>query len=58
MAIELFGGDEGDDIRNGLMMIKDYHGASGIIEFDEKGVVHKPMGMKVIRNGGVFDLCE
>lgn len=51
LAIKLSGGYKGTDIKNGLMMIKDYHGASGVMEFDQNGDVHKPMGMKVVKNG-------
>ena len=50
-AIELSGGAKGEDIKNGLNMIKDYHGASGVMEFDKNGDVHKPIGFKIIRDG-------
>lgn len=56
-AIRLSGGTKGDEIQRGLMMIKDYHGASGLMEFDEKGDVHKPMGMKIVK-GGKFEWYE
>lgn len=50
-SIELSGGYRGEDIQKGLMMIKDYRGVSGEIEFDENGDVHKAMGMKIVRDG-------
>jgi branched-chain amino acid transport system substrate-binding protein len=50
-AIELSGGETGQDIQTGLMMIEDFHGASGIMTFDEHGDVNKPMGMKIVKNG-------
>jgi branched-chain amino acid transport system substrate-binding protein len=50
-AIELSCGFSGEDIRKGLNMIKDYHGASGVMTFDENGDVHKPIGFKIIKNG-------
>jgi len=50
-AIELSKGSSGDDIKKGLNMLKDFPGASGVMTFDENGDVHKPMGIKVIKNG-------
>ncbi len=50
-AIEKTNSVEGDNIRRGLNMLKDYHGASGVMTFDENGDVHKPTGIRVIRNG-------
>jgi len=50
-AIELSGGNSGEDIRKGLNMLKDYPGASGVMTFDENGDVHKPIGIKVVKNG-------
>jgi branched-chain amino acid transport system substrate-binding protein len=50
-AIRLSGNYTGEGIQKGLMMIKDYHGASGVMEFDENGDVHKPMGMKIVKKG-------
>jgi branched-chain amino acid transport system substrate-binding protein len=41
----------GEEIRTGLRRIKAYHGASGIMEFDESGDVNKPMNMKTIKDG-------
>jgi branched-chain amino acid transport system substrate-binding protein len=51
LAIKLSSGYNGDDIQKGLMMIKNFHGASGIMEFDKNGDVHKPMGMKIVKDG-------
>ena len=51
LAIKLSGGYNGEEIRKGLMMIEDYHGASGVMQFDENGDVHKPMEMKTVKNG-------
>jgi len=51
LAIELSGSSKGEDIQKGLMMIKNYHGASGVIEFDKNGDVHKPIGMKTVKDG-------
>lgn len=51
LAMRLSEGYTGEDIQRGLMMIKDYHGASGVMEFDEKGDVHKPIGMKTVKKG-------
>lgn len=42
---------KGKDIQKGLMMIKDFHGASGVMTFDKNGDVNKPIGMKYIKNG-------
>ena len=50
LAIELSGGDEGVNIQKGLMMIKDFHGASGVMTFDKNGDVQKPIGLKTITN--------
>jgi branched-chain amino acid transport system substrate-binding protein len=41
----------GEGIRDGLKEVRNYEGASGLIEFDDKGDVHKPMRFKVIENG-------
>lgn len=49
LAIKLSGGKAGEDFRKGLMMIKNYQGASGVMQFDEKGDVHKPIGMKIVK---------
>jgi branched-chain amino acid transport system substrate-binding protein len=50
-AIDISKGTSGDQIRQGLTMLKDYPGASGKMTFDEKGDVHKPMGIKTIESG-------
>lgn len=49
-SIQLSGGEVGVDIQKGLMMIKDFHGASGIMTFDKNGDVNKPIKMKTIKN--------
>jgi len=51
LAIELSGSSKGEDIQKWLMMIKNYHGASGVIEFDKNGDVHKPIGIKTVKDG-------
>ncbi len=43
------GSSEG--IRNGLASIKEYHGASGIITFDENGDVSKPYEFYTVKDG-------
>jgi len=48
-AVKLGGGFNGERIKNGLMRIKKYEGASGLIEFDQKGDVHKPIDIKVVK---------
>jgi branched-chain amino acid transport system substrate-binding protein len=40
-----------DGIRDYLYTVKDYSGASGIISFDSKGEVFKPMAIKRVVNG-------
>lgn len=49
-AMILSKGQSGSDIKEGLMMIKNYHGVSGIMEFDKNGDVHKPIGFKTVQN--------
>jgi len=49
-AVKLSGGFSGEDIRKGLNMLKDYPGVSGQMSFDVNGDVHKPMGIKQIKN--------
>lgn len=44
-------GYTGDGIRNYLLELKQWSGASGIIEFDANGDVHKPMVMRTIKDG-------
>jgi len=51
LAIKLHGGEKGEDIQKGLVMIKDFHGASGLMTFDKNGDVQKPIRMKTVRNG-------
>ncbi|MGD1276881.1 MAG: ABC transporter substrate-binding protein [Tepidisphaeraceae bacterium] len=50
-AIEVSKDAAGDQLRQGLSTLKDYSGASGMMTFDERGDVHKPMGIKVIQDG-------
>jgi branched-chain amino acid transport system substrate-binding protein len=50
-AIELSEGISGESIGKGLNMLRDYHGASGVMTFDANGDVHKPMGIKMINKG-------
>lgn len=50
-AIETSKVASGDQIRQGLTMLKDYPGTSGTMTFDDKGDVHKPMGIKTIQAG-------
>jgi len=40
-----------EKIKDGFYKIKDYHGASGVLSFDENGDVHKPIIIKKIENG-------
>ncbi|MEI6065719.1 MAG: ABC transporter substrate-binding protein [Methylococcaceae bacterium] len=49
MAISNFN-ESGDGIRQGLKAIKGFHGASGVIEFDDFGDVSKSMKMKIIKD--------
>jgi branched-chain amino acid transport system substrate-binding protein len=56
-AIEQRKDVSGNEIRQGLNMLKDYLGASGTMTFDEKGDVHKPMGMKKVQ-AGAFSWAE
>jgi branched-chain amino acid transport system substrate-binding protein len=49
-ALRLSNDITGDYIRLGLKSIKNYHGASGIIQFDENGDVNKPFAFKIIKN--------
>jgi len=50
-AIRLSKGCSGEEIRKSLNMLKDYPGISGVMTFDEKGDVHKPMGIRIVRQG-------
>jgi len=46
------GGNNGEAIRNELLKVKDYQGASGIITFDEHGdAVNRPLELKTIKEG-------
>jgi len=45
------GGRTGDEIRSALLSIRGFEGASGLIGFDDRGDVHKPMVAKVIEHG-------
>lgn len=49
-AVDLGDGYSSENIRNGLMRIKNYYGASGLIEFDNNGDVSKPMIFKTIKD--------
>lgn len=50
MAIKS-GARNGDEIKNFLSQMGEYEGASGLIKFDKNGDVHKPMLLKIIKNG-------
>jgi len=50
-AMKASSGAGGDQIRDGLKSLKDFPGASGVMSFDTKGDVHKPMGMRLVKNG-------
>jgi branched-chain amino acid transport system substrate-binding protein len=50
-AIKASGGKSGDDIRRGLRSLHEYPGVSGVMTFDANGDVHKPMGIKIVKNG-------
>jgi branched-chain amino acid transport system substrate-binding protein len=49
LAIGIEGSFDGEKIRKGLIDIKGYEGASGLIKFDENGDVHKPIDIKVLK---------
>jgi len=49
-AARLSGGTSGEKLRNGLQLVKDFHGASGIINFDSNGDVLKPVGLKTVKD--------
>ena len=49
-AIEKANGTSGDAIRRGLNLLEDHPGVSGTMTFDERGDVHKPMGIMQVRN--------
>lgn len=50
-AAILGGGVDGDNLRIGLRKVKDFKGASGLINFDANGDVIKPAGLKTVKNG-------
>ena len=54
-AVEVGDGFSSENIRIGLMKIKNYYGASGLIEFDDNGDVSKPMIFKTIKNKKYVD---
>ena len=45
------GGTDGPSIQQGLQKIKNFKGASGLINFDPNGDVVKPAGLKTVKNG-------
>jgi branched-chain amino acid transport system substrate-binding protein len=46
----------GESIQKGLMTIKNFHGASGIMSFDKNGDIKKEMKIKTVRNGAFVEL--
>jgi len=50
-AAGLSKGMDGEHIRSGLAQIKNFDGASGLINFDANGDVIRQAGLKVVRNG-------
>lgn len=52
------GARSGTDIQGRLAAVKNYDGASGIISFDEKGDVHKPMVVKTIKKGAFVSVQQ
>jgi branched-chain amino acid transport system substrate-binding protein len=50
-AAKLGGGASGEQLKMGLAKIKDFHGASGLINFDKNGDVIKPAGLKTVKDG-------
>jgi len=51
ITIEKCGGEDVECIKDELYKVKNYHGASGVLSFDENGDVHKPIIIKTIKNG-------
>jgi branched-chain amino acid transport system substrate-binding protein len=49
------GAETADDIRKVFAELKNFQGASGEIKFDKNGDVHKPMILKMIKNGTFMD---
>jgi len=50
-AAKLGGGVSGEQLKAGLGKITDFHGASGLINFDKNGDVIKPAGLKTVKDG-------
>ena len=50
-AVQLGGGIDGPSIKRGLEKVKDFKGASGLINFDANGDVVKPSGLKTVKDG-------
>jgi branched-chain amino acid transport system substrate-binding protein len=50
-AAKLSGGTDVDRLRSGLHAIRDFHGASGLINFDANGDVLKPAGLRTVKDG-------
>jgi branched-chain amino acid transport system substrate-binding protein len=50
-AARISGGIDGEHLRSGLEKIKDFHGASGLINFDRNGDVLKAAGLKTVKDG-------
>ncbi|MBI4019867.1 MAG: hypothetical protein HY367_00930 [Candidatus Aenigmarchaeota archaeon] len=51
-------GDEAGCIKNYLYGVKNYHSASGILNFDENGDVIKSITLKTIQNGRFVPYAE
>lgn len=43
-----------DSIKEGLDHLPEYNGVSGVIKFDLKGEVHKPFGIREVKDGKAF----
>ena len=50
-TIQLEKGYSGSEIQRGLLSIKDFQGASGIMSFDRNGDIEKIMEIKTVKNG-------
>ena len=48
----------GEAIRDHLLQVRDYVGASGVLSFDAKGDVIKPIGLFVLRDGRYQELSK
>ena len=55
-AIENSKGITGAKIQKGLSSIRNFHGASGLMSFDENGDVEKPMRVRTVKDGDFVDL--